>query len=279
MEPYGPVDDDDEVSFLRRWLRPLYRSAPPIVQDFLDRVYDSLLPPRDDDLLLEDEEIYYKSRRHVAEIIQPSLVLLATIILAIALLVDLPGVSRTAGAIGLGLLGAALLLAVVDRDRQAIRDTLRSAIPWMVAAAVVAVLLGNPFVMVAAVFIWAGGYFGLRLFRWRFFRALYLTNRRLIQTEGFLSRRQATLPLSRVTDVALSYTLTGEYLGYATFRVESAGQTLFRQIEFLKHPEEFHRMVIFLATTPRPLPPEWPRVIDPGLVRRSDLDRRRQRGR
>ncbi|MEM9035216.1 MAG: PH domain-containing protein [Actinomycetota bacterium] len=268
MEPYRPLDDD-EVSWFRRTLRPIYHRLPTVFQDFVDRAFDSLLPPTDDALLLVDEEIYYKSRRHVAEIIKPFLQLVGTVLLAVALTPGLPIVSGPVVTIAIAVLSLGLLLAVLDSDLRDLNKTIRSALPFFVLVAVVGVVY-RVWAAALLVLLWVTGRLTIRLLRWRFFRVLYLTNRRLIQTEGFFSRRQATLPISRVTDVALSYGLVGEYLNYATFKVESAGQTLFREIEFLASPEEFHRMVIWLATSPRPLPADWERVIDRGLTRRSE---------
>lgn len=265
--PGGP--EDHGVSWLRRLLRPIYRGLPTIAQDFIDRVFDSLLPPRDEALLLEGEEIYYKSRRHIAEIAQPVLILVGTLLVAIAFVFDLPFGDRIVAALGVVFLVGGLVPALADLDGERIVKTVRSAFPWLVPALVIAVVADARWVPAVAALTWVGGRLGIRVLRWRFFRVLYLTNRRLIQTDGFISRRQATLPLSRVTDVALSYSFIGENLNFATFQVESAGQTLFRQIDFLASPEEFHRMVISLATTPRPLTGTLETVIDAGLQPRS----------
>ncbi|MEO1059975.1 MAG: PH domain-containing protein [Actinomycetota bacterium] len=260
----------NEEAFRRSPFRRVYYVFPPQVRDFLDRAYDSLLPIQDDKILIADERILYKSRRHVAEIIKPGLAFIGTLLIFLALVVPpLSGV----GAFGVIVVGAAMIIAVVDRERDNVTAALRKSIPAVILAVALAFVFEAPRIIAIVLLLYVAGIFGLRLLRWRFFRVLYLTNRRLIQTEGFFSRRQATLPLSRVTDVALSYSWIGEYLNYATFRVESAGQTLFNQIDFLASPERFHRMVVELATSPRKEPEGAP-VIDPGLVpRRRATDR------
>lgn len=263
---------DDGDSFVRSGLRRIYYTFPAQVREFVDRIYDSLLPVQDDRILIPDERILYKSRRHVAEIVKPGLAFIGTLLIFFALVFPfLSGV----GALGVILFGAAMIIAVIDRERDSIGKAIRESIPAIAIAILLAWIFNSPILIAYVLLLWAAGRFGLRLFRWRFFRVLYLTNRRLIQTEGFVSRRQATLPLSRVTDVALSYSPIGEYLNYATFRVESAGQTLFQQIDFLASPEEFHRMVVELATSPRKEPEGRP-VIDPGLEpRRRSSERPR----
>lgn len=255
---------------MRTPMQRLYYALPPRVREFIDRIYDSLLPIQDDKILIADEKILYKSRRHIAEIVKPGLALVGTLLIFFALI--LPGLGAV-GTAGVVLAGVALIIAVVDRERDSITDFVKQSIPALILAAFVAYSTRSSDLTAAILLLWVASGFALRLLRWRFFRVLYLTNRRLIQTEGFFSSREATLPLSRVTDVALSYSWIGEYLNYATFRVESAGQTLFNQIDFLASPKEFHRMVVELATSPRK-EPEGEAVIDPGLLprRRRETD-------
>lgn len=262
MEPRRRNDPVGGIA--RNPLRSVYNWFPPKVREFIDRAYDALLPVRDEKILITDEEILYKSRRHVAETVKPGLAFVGSLLIFLALSFQPFALLGTLGVVAVG---ASLVIAVVDRERDDIRGAIIGAIPFVAFGLLLAYVFDNPQLILFGLLLWVMGTFGVRLLRWRFFRVLYLTNRRLIQTEGFISRRQATLPLSRVTDVALSYSFLGEYLNYATFRVESAGQTLFQQIDFLASPEEFHQMVVELATSPRKLP-DVDRVIDPGLLPR-----------
>ncbi len=262
MQPRRRHDPVGGIS--RNPLRSVYQSLPSKARGFVDRAYDALLPVRDEMILIADEEILYKSRRHVAETVKPGLAFVGSLLIFLALVFRPFATLITLGVLAVG---ASLVIAVVDRERDEVKGAIIGAIPFVALGALLAYWFDNPRLILLGLLLWVMGTFGLRLLRWRFFRVLYLTNRRLIQTEGFISRRQATLPLSRVTDVALSYSFLGEYLNYATFRVESAGETLFQQIDFLASPEEFHQMVVELATSPRKLP-DVDRVIDPGLLPR-----------
>ena len=93
--------------------------------------------------------------------------------------------------------------------------------------------------------------FGYRLARWRCYFILYITDRRLISTQGIFFRQVASMPIARITDISLRSTAFGRALGYGDFRVESAGANpILQRIAYLDHPDEFHRTVLYLTTRP-----------------------------
>ncbi len=53
---------------------------------------------------------------------------------------------------------------------------------------------------------------------------IFITNKRIIQVRGIITRRVEMMPLSKLTDMSYIRTPFGSVLGYGTFRVESAGQ-------------------------------------------------------
>lgn len=87
--------------------------------------------------------------------------------------------------------------------------------------------------------------FSVRVLRWAYFQRTYLTDRRLMEVDGFLGTQVNSMPLMMVTDVMLKRSPVGEILGYGTFRVESAGQDqALGELAFLLDPEHFHDMVV-----------------------------------
>lgn len=77
-----------------------------------------------------------------------------------------------------------------------------------------------------------------------FYTRYALTDFRVIRSSGVLTRRMAWIPWSRVTDVAISQSLAGRLLGYATVHIESANEASeFKAIKDLRDPQRFHRLI------------------------------------
>jgi uncharacterized membrane protein YdbT with pleckstrin-like domain len=101
---------------------------------------------------------------------------------------------------------------------------------------------------VLAGIIWvAWGVLLLRLI-WKVFNwsvdYFVVTTERLLLTTGFLTRRVAMMPLTKVTDMSFKRTFPGRLLGYGEFIVESAGQDqALRNVEYIPYPEQLYLLV------------------------------------
>ena len=83
---------------------------------------------------------------------------------------------------------------------------------------------------------------------WAFYEKLYITNRRVIKSTGFLGANIDGMPLTRITDIAFNRSVPGEVLGYGTFRLETAGQDqALGRIPFLNQPDLFYNILIGLV--------------------------------
>lgn len=66
-----------------------------------------------------------------------------------------------------------------------------------------------------------------------------ITNMRVFRIRGVLSRRLATMPISRILDITVATPLLGRLLGYGHFVFESAAQEQgLRDIRFVGRPDE-----------------------------------------
>lgn len=66
-----------------------------------------------------------------------------------------------------------------------------------------------------------------------------ITNMRVFRIRGVLSRRLATMPISRILDITVDKPLLGRLLGYGHFVFESAAQEQgLRDIRYVGHPDE-----------------------------------------
>lgn len=219
--------------------------------------FDFLLPQREEDVLVPTERILYSRRFHQAILIAPTLEFIgvAAFVVWTSLSVSL---TRNAAFALLGLCGLAVLV------RLALRTSRYKAVIFAIVVAGIWGTnrlgwegLGNLVVLA----------FGLRLLmkwiRWRWYRKLIVTDRRVIQVDGIVGSSQATMPLFRVTDALLHTGVIGEILGFADFRIESAGQDqALGHIKFLDDYKSFNDLVIRLSTTGSEATDE------------SDLDRR-----
>jgi uncharacterized membrane protein YdbT with pleckstrin-like domain len=75
-----------------------------------------------------------------------------------------------------------------------------------------------------------------------------VTDNRMILVSGFVVRKVAMMPLSRVTDMSFRRSALGRLLGYGEFIIESAGQEqALRTINFLPYPEQLYLEVCGLV--------------------------------
>ena len=93
------------------------------------------------------------------------------------------------------------------------------------------------------------GWFMFRLLEWRLDR-IYVTDHRLFEVSGVLSRSVASMPLSKMTDMTYRQTFVGWLLGYGEMIVETAGQDqALSHIKYVPQPRDFYKKVVTLVTT------------------------------
>lgn len=84
------------------------------------------------------------------------------------------------------------------------------------------------------------GYLALRVAEW-WMRHFIVSRRRMLLTSGILVRTVTFLPMHRVTDLTWKETFFGQFLGYGTFRIESAGKhQALSEVTFLPHPQDLY---------------------------------------
>jgi membrane protein YdbS with pleckstrin-like domain len=90
--------------------------------------------------------------------------------------------------------------------------------------------------------------FGWRVWQWHADR-IVVTDQRIFEVSGVLTRKVASMPLTRVTDMTYQRSLLGRVLGYGDLIVESAGQDqALSRIEHLPRPDDFYRTITSLVT-------------------------------
>ena len=91
------------------------------------------------------------------------------------------------------------------------------------------------------------------LARWAFYERRYVTSKRLIESGGFFGSRISSMPLTRVTDFSYHRTIPGELLGYASMRIETAGQDqALGTVRFIANSESFYSVLVALSAPPAP---------------------------
>jgi uncharacterized membrane protein YdbT with pleckstrin-like domain len=82
---------------------------------------------------------------------------------------------------------------------------------------------------------------------------IVVTDERIFEISGVLTRRVASMPVSRVTDMTYKRTIGGRILGYGEVIVESAGQEQgLSSIDHIPQPDHFYRTVTSLVTAGLP---------------------------
>ncbi len=194
------------------------------------------------DVLIPDEVVQYNERKHWASLIQPFLETVAILILITMFAGGLPD-----GALGGFLFLLALAIAIVMyRQNNWKKISLYAAAAGLVVGFVV---LGLETMAITLILL-AASRFVYRAGMWAFYERLFITNRRVIASAGFLGAHIDAMPLTRITDIAFKRTVPGEILDYGTLRIESAGQDqALGLITFLNQPDIFYNILIGLSTT------------------------------
>ena len=201
-----------------------------------------LLPLNVLDVLIPDEVVQYNERKHWASLIQPFLETVAVLTLITMFAGGLPD-----GALGGFLfLLASVVVLVMYRQRKWKKLSLFAVAAGLVVGFVV--LGAEP--MAIALILGSAARFVYRAAMWAFYTRLYITNRRVLTSTGFLGAEINAMPLTRITDIAFKRTVPGEILDYGTLRIESAGQDqALGLITFLNQPDHFYNILIGLSTT------------------------------
>jgi membrane protein YdbS with pleckstrin-like domain len=224
----GPLFDSRES---REWCAHILGRLGPIA------------PLLDDEVLLPGEVTHYRRRRHWAALAPPIVDLAAVALLWIALF-GVMEVVPSLGALLAFIFGGYIVFRIIETDNRKL---------WLIVILPLVALIFFGIGDAAALGFSVVLFFGLRLLyrlaRWRCYFILYVTDRRLISTQGIFFRQVASMPIARITDISLRSTAFGRMLGYGDFRVESAGANpILQRIAYLDEPDEFHRIVLELTT-------------------------------
>ena len=77
---------------------------------------------------------------------------------------------------------------------------------------------------------------------------IVVTDQRIVEISGVLTRKVGSMPLEKVTDMTYRRTIGGRIFGYGDLVLESAGQKqAMEEIVYLPRPDEFYRTVTSLA--------------------------------
>ncbi len=202
----------------------------------------SLLKPLDaNDILIRGERVKYDERRHWAILIQPFLETLAVLVVITVLAGE--ATDNGFGALVVLLSGAFMVYRLF-------RGEVKRAVIYAVAGALLTgVLLFNATTLALLAIALATIRFAYRAMIWLLFERLYITNRRVILAEGFLGSSISTMPLTRLTDLNYTTTVAGELLGYASLRLETAGQDqALSWLQYLEKPARFYATLVDLST-------------------------------
>lgn len=100
-----------------------------------------------------------------------------------------------------------------------------------------------------------------------------LTNRRILEVSGLLTRRVASMSLDKVTDTTYRRSLLGRLIGYGDLCVESPGQEQgLYTIDRLPRPDEFYRTVMTVLIAGSPSPTDHEESVEHVAARRPDED-------
>ncbi|MCP4221713.1 MAG: PH domain-containing protein [Actinomycetia bacterium] len=230
----------------------------------------SLIKPLDEQaVLVPNEQVYYAERQHWASIVQPVYETFIFLLFIIWIVDTITTSGLSNSWIGLILLGATIhAITLVITGGRAPTSRL-AADPFSnpngggvrrggvlgigLPMVLVLIFFGPQVAGVAAVFIVITRLI-IILARWSFYERRYITNRRVIESGGFLGSRISSMPLSRVTDISYSRTVPGEVFGYATMRVETAGQDqALGVVRFIAEPDHFYEVLINFSAPQAPV--------------------------
>jgi membrane protein YdbS with pleckstrin-like domain len=230
----------------------------------------SLIKPLTDKaVLVPNESIYYAERQHWASIAQPvyeTFVFLLVVIWIVGLMGNgnpSGGFSRGIGIILLLVAIQAALMAVNGRNPISRFAVDPFAHPNKGPNRVVRAALAALFVLILVQLGVQGGGIVAVIFvigrlivilaQWAFYERRYITNRRLIESGGFLGSRINSMPLSRVTDISFSRSVPAEIFGYARMRIETAGQEqALGVVRFIAEPDHFYEVLVNFSAPQSP---------------------------
>jgi uncharacterized membrane protein YdbT with pleckstrin-like domain len=82
---------------------------------------------------------------------------------------------------------------------------------------------------------------------------IVVTDQRIFEVSGILTRKVASMPLEKVTDMTYRRTIGGRIFGYGDLIVETPGQKqAMDHISYLPRPDEFYRTVTSLVNSHPP---------------------------
>lgn len=209
-------------------------------------VIEILRPPTADDVLIRGEKVHYAEPRHWMMLFRITGEAISAVQLTLWIMFDEP----------FGLRRILLAWTVVSVGTLVLwlqRQPTNRMVGRSVVVATIAVVTDTG---VRGFLVFWMLYFVMRMVRetimWAWYRRLYVTDRRIMETKGIVNRQVATLPLQRVTDASLAISGLGDYLGYGEFHLETAGQQqALGHLRFLVDPERFNDVVMGLATNPK----------------------------
>jgi hypothetical protein len=134
---------------------------------------------------------------------------------------------------------------------------------------------GNGFVdtILGLLILGALARFGWRMWEWSVDR-IVVTDKRLLEVSGLVSRKVGSMPLDKVTDMTYRRSFPGRIFRYGAFIVESPGQKqALELINFIPQPDEFYQTVTSLVMgrpdhVPQDLPVPEPDDDDTGPLPR-----------
>ena len=90
--------------------------------------------------------------------------------------------------------------------------------------------------------------FGWKLALWWADR-IYITSSRVFEVSGVFTRRVASMPLQRVTDMTYSRSIPARMLGFGSLHLESAGQQQgLTELDHLPKPDDVYRRLTSLMS-------------------------------
>lgn len=243
---------------------------------WLEATRASLIRPLTEaDVLVGNETAYYTGRQHWASVVQPVYETFVFLLFIVWAIDALAGTGFSSPLISLILIGATIHAALLaftggrapvsrlavdpfSNDGRA-KNVSRVAAVWIVGS----VAFGLAFLGIRLTAVFAVIALVTRLViilaRWSYYEKRYVTNRRVIEAGGFLGSRISSMPLSRVTDISYSKSVSGELLGYATMRVETAGQDqALGVVRFISRPDHFYEVLSSFSAPPSTSAPEEP---------------------
>lgn len=79
---------------------------------------------------------------------------------------------------------------------------------------------------------------------------IIVTDQRIVEVSGFFTRKVASIPVEKVTDMTYRRTIGGRLFGYGDLILETAGQQqALDEICYIPSPDDFYRTVTSLGTT------------------------------